>query len=115
MEAYVLLHRAPESDPDPSRFTLSASRITSDWTSASLTYATLPTFVPARSADTLVDRADVIRVDVRDIVRQWRRRDPSDRGVVIESRAGSGAGLDVAVAPRGNGAARGPLLEIYVK
>lgn len=115
VEAYVLLHRAPDRDPDPAPFSLHASRIVGDWSGATLTAATLPPFVPARSADTRVDRSDLIRVDVRDIVRQWRRKDPADRGLVLESVGGHGTGMHVAIAPSTNGAARGPVLELYVK
>lgn len=115
VEAYVLLHRAPDRDADPSPFSLHASRIVGGWNGAEVTAATLPPFAPARSADTRVDRSDIIRVDVRDIVKQWRRKDPADRGLVLESSGGHGAGMHLAIAPSSSGAARGPVLELYVK
>jgi hypothetical protein len=115
VEAYVLLHRAPDRDADPAPFSLHASRIVGDWNGAQVTAATLPPFMPTLSATTRVDRSDLIRVDVRDVVRQWRRKDPADRGLVLESVGGHGTGMHVAIAPSPSGAARGPVLELYVK
>ncbi len=115
VEAYVLLHRAPDRDADPSPFSLHASRIVGDWSGTQVTAATLPPFTQARSAETRVDRSDIIRVDVRDIVKQWRRKDPADRGIILESSGGHGTGMHLALAPSSNGAARGPMLELYVK
>jgi hypothetical protein len=71
--------------------------------------------MPTMSANSRVDRSDLIRVDVRDIVKQWRRKDPSDRGLVLEASGGHGTGMHLAIAPSPNGAARGPVLELYVK
>jgi hypothetical protein len=115
VEAYVLLHRAPDHDPDPAPFSLHASRIVGEWNGQDVRAATLPAFMPTLTANTRVDRSDLIRVDVRDIVKQWRRKDPSDRGLVLESSGGHGTGMHLAIAPSPSGAARGPVLELYVK
>jgi hypothetical protein len=125
IEAYVLLHRVAERDPDPAPFSLHASRIVGDWNGSTVRAATLPPLSPTRSADTMVDRSDLIRVDVREVVKQWRRKDAADRGIVLESSGGHGTGMQVALVPGGSGVAspgaggsgavRGPVLELYVK
>jgi hypothetical protein len=115
VEAYVLLSRAPTVDADPAAISLHASRIVGDWDGRSMVSATLPAFEPSRSAETRIGWSDVVRIDVRDIVKKWRRRDRTDRGLVIESTGSSPSGMAFALAPDGEGAARPPVLELYVK
>jgi hypothetical protein len=115
VEAYVMLSRAPTVESDPSAISVHASRIIGGWDGRSLVSATLPVFEPTRSAETRIGVSNVVRVDVRDIVKKWRRRDPADRGIVIESTGASASGTAFALAPDQEGAAKPPVLELYVK
>jgi hypothetical protein len=115
VEAYVMLSRAPAVESDPSAISLHASRIVGGWDGRAMVSATLPAFEATRSAETRIGFADVVRVDVRELVKKWRRRDPADRGIVIESTGTSASGIAFALAPDAEGAARPPVLELYVK
>jgi hypothetical protein len=129
VEAYVVLHKIETVQPDPIPLSLHASRIVGDWRGGSTLAATLPAFEPGRTAETHVGWGDIVRVDVREIVKKWRRRDPNDRGIVIEATSSASAsgsavisgsrenasGMAFAVAPSSDGSARVPSLELYLK
>ena len=82
-----------------------------------------------RSPETFVSGLSsrpLVRVDVRDLVRKWRARDPRDNGLAIVAEQTSATGMAFALAP-GAGLAsepgtedrpayiRGPVLEMYLK
>ena len=80
-----VLHRKPESDvasdPAPLITTARAGSSPTGRVDRRLTASTLPPFFePAHSGGhARGSSADLVRVDVREIVKKWRRRDPRDR------------------------------------
>jgi hypothetical protein len=137
VEAYVVLHRSSLVDHDPEPVSLHATRIVDSWVGGSVSWALQPRSTETRSPSTLVEPngSRIVRVDVRDLVRQWRRRDPADHGIAIvaenETRTGmtfalSGAGAEIASGEVGAGADRSsspgsaapdvePYLELYLR
>jgi hypothetical protein len=113
VEAYVVLRRSPVVDDDPTPFSLHATRIVQDWSSGSTSWALQPRTTSMRLPTTRVDpigRA-LVRVDVRDLVRQWRKRDRSDHGIAIEAAGESATGTAFALAD----SPAEPYLEFYIR
>ena len=55
-----------------------------------------------------------VRLDVRDLVERWRRRERDELGVPVVGAGGSARGIAFAMRPM-PGADHGPELELYVK
>ena len=95
VEAYVVLRRADSVDDDPAPLSLHATRIVSGWNGRSTSWAQQPRLQEIRTPSTVVDPAgpSLVRLDVRDLVRQWAHRDPGDQGIAViaenETRAGT--------------------------
>lgn len=131
VEAYVVLRRSSVVDDDPSSIALHADRIVEPWTGGTIDWALQPRVNDARLPRTTVEPAAsaLVRVDVRDLVRRWARRDPSDQGIAIVAEASakakatfalSGLGLEsdgaAGPAPRSPAAPDPePYLELYVR
>ena len=141
VEAYVVLHRSPAVDDDPAPVSLHATRIVESWSGGSVQWAIQPRTSEARSPSTVVEPggSPLVRVDVRELVRHWARRDPIDQGIAVvadgETRTGTTFALSAvgaeravvepAVAGRGGfsqpGTGQGtaldvePYLELYVR
>lgn len=107
IEAYVCLRRATVVDDDPAPISLHANRIIDSWEGRSTSWAYQPRVREARTPATLVEPGGpgLVRIDVRDLVRQWAKRDPRDQGVAIvaenESRTGTTFALTSVGADRG--------------
>lgn len=142
IEAYVCLRRATVVDDDPAPIVLHATRIIDSWEGRSTSWAYQPRVREARTPATIVEPGGpgLVRIDVRDLVRQWAKRDPTDQGIAIiaenESRTGTtfaltsvgadrGATLDVG-GPSSSDRSRtaspvvsapdvGPYLELYIR
>lgn len=108
VEAYVVLRRSPVVDDDPSPISLHATRIIDAWSGRSVSWARQPRSSETRSPSTTVEpgASPLIRLDVRELVRHWARRDPNDQGIAVvaesETATGTmfaltGAGLPVPV------------------
>jgi len=137
VEAYVVLRRSPVVDDDPAPISLHATRIVDAWSGGSVSWAIQPRVAEARSPSTLVEPggSPLVRLDVRELVRHWPRRDPMDHGIAIvsdnETRTGTTFALtwiaaeramaEQAVAARGGSSSLGaapdvePYLELYVR
>lgn len=95
IEAYVVLRRATVVDDDPNPISLHATRIVDSWSGGSVSWAIQPRSTETRSPSTLVKPhgSSIVRLDVRDLVRHWVKRDPNDHGIAIlaeeETRSGS--------------------------
>jgi hypothetical protein len=109
VEAYVVLRRATVVDDDPTPISLHATRIIESWEGRSTCWAMQPRSAETRSAPTTtVDPSgpSLVRLDVRELVRQWAKRDPLDNGIAIvsenESRTGTTFALTALGAERGS-------------
>lgn len=109
VEAYVVLHRSSLVDDDPEPISLHATRIVDSWTGGSVSWALQPRSTETRSPSTVVEPygSPIVRVDVLELVRQWRRHDPKDHGIAIvaesETRTGMTFALSAAGAERASG------------
>jgi hypothetical protein len=85
VEAYVVLRRADAVDDDPAPVSLHATRIVDPWDGRSLSWARQPRVADVRAPATVVEPggASLVRLDVRELVRQWPRHDPRDQGLAI--------------------------------
>jgi len=143
VEAYVCLRRAGVVDDDPAPISLHATRIIDSWEGRSTSWARQPRLREVRTPATIVEPGGpgLVRVDVRDLVRHWARRDPEDQGIAVvadnESRTGTTFALTalgyertasfegvspLATSERGRSVAPvvsapdvGPYLELYVR
>jgi hypothetical protein len=95
VEAYVVLRRSDAVDDDPAPISLHATRIVEGWEGRSTSWARQPRILESRLPATLVEPGgpSLVRLDVRDLVRQWRTHSPQDQGIAIvaenETRSGS--------------------------
>lgn len=95
VEAYVVLRRTDAVDDDPASISLHATRIIDGWEPRSISWARQPRSADTRAPATLVEPGGpaLVRLDVREIVRQWPKHDPRDQGVAIvadnETRTGT--------------------------
>jgi hypothetical protein len=109
IEAYVCLRRATVVDDDPAPITLHATRIIDSWEGRSTSWAFQPRVREVRTPATIVEPGGpgLVRIDVRDLVRQWAKRDPQDQGIAIvaenESRTGTTFALSSVGADRSPG------------
>jgi hypothetical protein len=123
VEAYVVLRRATVVDDDPAPISLHATRITEPWSGGSISWALQPRSTELRLPSTMVEPSGspIVRVDVRELVRQWSRRDPKDQGIAIaaenETRTGTTFALSGIGADRTSLGAPDvePYLELYVR
>jgi len=128
LEAYVVLHRSDAVDDDPSPIYLHATRIVDAWQGRSTSWALQPRHADTRAPATRVEPGgpSLVRLDVRDLVRQWPKRDPRDQGIAIvadnESRTGTSFALIGTGAERASASERTssgpdvePYLELYVR
>jgi hypothetical protein len=135
VEAYLLLDRVTDIDPDPTPIALHAVRVIDPWDGRSLSWALQPRVEEVGSPVTRVLPASgpIVRLDVRGIVERWRRREGGDFGLAVVSqptdRTSLGMGMAFALnaggasggwsdaRDRGAGAAGppGPRLELYLR
>jgi hypothetical protein len=115
LEAYVLLERAPDVETDPAFVALHAARIVEAWDGRSVSWATQPRVEETGAPVTRVSSSSgpMVRLDVHDLVEQWRQRAGADFGVAVVAEA-AGTGLPFALRP-GGGDQAGPRLEVYIK
>ncbi len=105
VEAYVVLRRSAVVDDDPTPISLHATRIVDAWSGGSVSWAFQPRLGgDQRSPSTTVEPggSPVVRIDVREIVRHWARRDPRDQGIAIIAENESRTGTTFALTPERN-------------
>lgn len=116
VEAYLLLPLAEGADVEPSGGSplyLHALRIVDPWDSRSVTWSMQPRTADVHAPATVVTAAGRpwVRLDVREIVARWPRREKDDEGLAVVASAGavgsSGPGVAFAMARF--------FLEVYVK
>jgi hypothetical protein len=110
IEAYILLERAPDVDVDPEPITLYPERILDPWDSSSLSWGRAPRTQDIGAARTRVSATSgpLVRLEIRDLVKLWRRRGSREFGVAIVADGYSATGIAFLWAPGG------PKLELYV-
>jgi hypothetical protein len=116
VEAYLDLERVDDTDAYPGAVALHAARIASPWHERSASWAELPVLDEVGAPVTRVrpSAGPRVRVDVRDIVQRWRRRDRDEFGVAIVADGQPASGLAFALRPTSS-TAHAPELELYVK
>jgi hypothetical protein len=107
VEAYVVLRRTDAVDDDPAPISLHATRIVQAWESRSISWALQPRIVETRTPATVVEPGGptLVRLDVRDLVRQWPRHDEVDQGIAIVSDSDTRTGTTFAFRALGAGQA----------
>jgi hypothetical protein len=110
IEAYILIERAADIDVDPQPITLYPELIVDPWDSTSLSWGRAPRVQDVGAARTRVSRSSgpLVRLEVRDLVKRWRRRGSREFGVAIVAEGESATGIALLWAPGG------PRLELYV-
>ena len=95
VEAYLVLRRSDAVDDDPAPMSLHATRIVKTWEGRSTSWAMQPKTQETKTPSTVVQPGgpSLVRLDVRDLVRQWVKHDPADQGIAViaegESRTGT--------------------------
>ena len=116
VEAYVMLRRAPGTDPPFGPVVLGAQRIEEDWDPVKLVAARPPRMTDVRGPETRVlpVSGDVVRIDVRALVAGWTKKRVNDQGIAIVAEADALSPLYVALSPA-RGVVQGPVLEVYAR
>jgi hypothetical protein len=100
LEAYVLLERATSVDADPVVIPLHVARVVTPWDGRSLSWATQPRFEEVGAPVTQVPPVPgAVRLDVRDIVQRWRKRERDDLGLAVLAEGESATGVAFALTP----------------
>jgi hypothetical protein len=110
IEAYLLLPRAPGADVDPTPITLHVLRVIDPWDSRSIRWALQPRTQDTGSPATVVTAAGrpVVRLDVRDLVSRWPRREKDEQGLAVVASSTSVTGTALAIGAD-------VALEVYLK
>lgn len=116
VEAYVILRRAPGTDPPSLPVVLGAHRIEEEWDPRTLVRSRPPRLTDVRGPETRVlpVSGDVVRIDVRALVAGWTKKRVNDQGVAIVADSETPSPLYVAVSPA-RGVVQGPVLEVYAR
>jgi len=111
IEAYVVLHRSDAVDDDPSPISLHATRIVDGWQGRSTCWGLQPRQSETRAPSTLVEPGgpSTVRLDVRDLVRQWPKHDPRDQGIAVVADNDTRTGTTFALV------SVEPFLELYLR
>jgi hypothetical protein len=116
VEAYVVLRRSDAVDDDPAPISLHATRIVDGWDPRSISWAQQPRVVDSRAPATLVEPGGppLVRLDVRDLVRQWPKHDPRDQGIAVAADNDTRTGTTFAFRAVGVTDPE-PYLELYLR
>ena len=119
VEAYVVLRRSDAVDDDPAPISLHATRIVDGWEGRSISWALQPRAVDTRTPATVVEPGgpSLVRLDVRELVRQWPKHDSRDQGIAIVADNETRTGTTFAFRSVGAAASTDlePYLELYVR
>lgn len=99
VEAYLLLPVADGADVDPAPVSLHARRVLDPWDSRSVRWSTQPRTLDVGAPATWATSAGrpVIRLDVRELVARWPRREKDEQGVAVVAAQTSATGIPVAL------------------
>lgn len=105
VEAYLVLRRSSVVDDDPTSINLHALRIVEGWNGRSTTFARQPRLEDLALPEAVVEPGGpaLVRLDVRELVRLWARRDPNDHGIAVVGKGESPTGTTFALASERSG------------
>jgi hypothetical protein len=105
LEAYLVLERAIDVEPDPTPIALHAARIVDPWDGRSVSWARQPRVEEVGAPVTRVSPAagPLVRLDVRALMQRWRRRTGKDFGVAVVAEGKSFTGMAFALVPAAGG------------
>lgn len=132
LEAYLLLDRIPDAATDPAPIAFHTARVVSAWDSRSLTWGSQPPIEEMGAPVTRVagTTATTVRLEVRELLQRWRKREHDDFGVAVIADGRSTTGMTFALTPcdvpadrgdpvlasaAGPSQLEGPRLEAYVR
>lgn len=101
LEAYLLLDRFPDATSDPAPLALHTARVVSAWDSRSLTWGSQPAIDEVGAPVTRIAgvAGATVRLEVREILQRWRKRDRDDFGMAVVTDGRSATGVTFALAP----------------
>ncbi len=101
LEAYLLLERATAIDADPVPVSVHAARVAEPWDGRAVTWGRQPHVEEIGSPVTRVSPSGgtLVRLDVRELVRRWRRRRDGEFGLAVVANAASPSGIAVVLTP----------------
>jgi hypothetical protein len=116
VEAYVVLRRAPDTDPPEAPVVLRALRVEDIWSSPTLSSVRPPRLADIHGPETRVVGAasDVVRIDVKALLSSFGKKKSHDRGIAIVLGNEPASPLYLALAPSRT-VPEGPVLEIYAR
>ena len=99
VEAYLLLDRIDVMDTDPTSILLHAERVVEPWSARTISWARQPRVEDVRSPSTVVSvgARPLVRLDVSDLVRHWKLRDPADQGLAVVAGGTNRTGVPFAM------------------
>jgi hypothetical protein len=113
------LRRSDAVDDDPAPISLHATRIVDAWEGRSISWALQPRAVDTRTPATVVEPGgpSLVRLDVRELVRQWPKHDARDQGIAVVAENETRTGTTFAFRSVGAVSASDlePYLELYVR
>jgi hypothetical protein len=101
LEAYLLLDRIPDATVDPAPIALHTARVVSAWDSRSLTWGSQPSIEEVGAPVTRIAGGSgaTVRLEVRELLQRWRKRERNDFGLAVVADGGSATGVTFALAP----------------
>jgi hypothetical protein len=101
LEAYLLLDRVPDATVDPAPIALHTARIVGAWDSRSLTWGAQPPIQEVGAPVTRVAGASgsTVRLEVREMLQRWRKREHDDFGLAVVADGRSTTGVTFALVP----------------
>ncbi len=101
LEAYLLLDRVPDAASDPAPLALHTARVVSAWDSRSLTWGSQPSIEEVGAPVTRIVGAAsaTVRLEVRELLQRWRKRERDDFGIAVVAEGRSASGVTFALAP----------------
>ncbi|HEX8789640.1 MAG TPA: DNRLRE domain-containing protein [Polyangiaceae bacterium] len=101
LEAYLLLDRVPDATTDPAPIALHTARVVSPWDSRSLTWGSQPSVEEVAAPVTRIAGAAgaTVRLEVRELVQRWRKRERDDFGIAVIAEGRTATGVTFALAP----------------
>jgi hypothetical protein len=101
LEAYLLLDRIPDATVDLAPIALHTARVVGAWDSRSLTWGSQPSIQEVGAPVTRIAGGSgaTVRLEVRELLQRWRKRERDDFGVAVVADGRSTTGVTFALAP----------------